>query len=157
VPSVVLGLGALVCFSQPPILLNGTLWIVIAVQTVRVLGFAYTTVTAALARLDPMLPLMAQSLGARPARALTKVTLPNLLPAITAAAALAVAMCMGELGATIMVYPPAWRPLSVSIFALSDRGQTYEASAATLLLLAVTGVLLFVIGAIRVGRQGIRT
>jgi 2-aminoethylphosphonate transport system permease protein len=71
------------------------------------------------------------------------------LPAITAAAALAVALCMGELGATIMVYPPSWRTLPVTVFTLSDRGDVFGASADTLLLLVATGVLLVLIGRIR--------
>jgi len=64
---------------------------------------------------------------------------------------------MGKLGATIMVYPPTWWPISVRVFALSDRGQIYDASAATLFPLAATGVLLFVVGAIRFRRRSIRT
>lgn len=154
VPSVVVGLGMLVAFSQRPILLNGTAWIVIAAQTVLVLSFAYSTVSAALLRLDGQLPLLASSLGARPARVLLQVTLPMLLPAITAAAALAVALCMGELGATIMIYPPSWRTLPVNIYSLSDRGDTYTASAQTLILLVATMLMLLLIGRIRIGRQG---
>jgi 2-aminoethylphosphonate transport system permease protein len=153
VPSVVLGFGLLVAFSRRPVLLNGTKWIVIAAQTMLVLSFAYSTVSAGLQRLDRHLLEVAASLGARPARVLTRVTLPLLLPSITAAAALAVALCMGELGATIMVYPSSWRTMPVSIFALSDRGDVFGASADTLLLLVATGLLLTAIGRIRVGQR----
>lgn len=153
VPSVVIGLSMLVAFSQRPILLNGTKWIVIAAQTVLVLSFAYSSVSAALVRLDPQLMHVASSLGATPTRALLRVQLPMLLPAITAATALAVALCMGELGATIMVYPPAWRTLPVQIFNLSDRGNTYLASANPLILLITTFALLTLISRVRVGRR----
>ena len=153
VPSVVLGLGLLVAFSQRPLLLNGTRWIVILAQTMLVLSFAYSTVSAALARFDNQVTNLAASLGARPARVLLTVRLPMLLPAIMAATALAVALCMGELGATIMVYPPSWRTLPVTIFGLSDRGNVYLASADTLMLLIATSILLVVIGRIRVGRR----
>lgn len=156
-PSVVVGLGLLVAFSEPPILLNGTRWIVVAAQTVLVLSFAYSTVSAALQRMDPTLLAVAGSLGARPSRVLLRVTLPILLPAISAAAALAVALCMGELGATIMVYPPNWRTLPVSIYGLSDRGQTFAASADTLLLLVATAVLLLLLGRIGAARRRRKT
>ena len=53
---------------------------------------------------------------------LLTVRLPLLLPAFTAAFGLSFALSMDELGATIMVYPPTWRTLPVTIFALSDRG-----------------------------------
>jgi 2-aminoethylphosphonate transport system permease protein len=154
VPSVVIGLGMLVAFSQAPIMLNGTKWIVIAAQTVLVLSFAYSTVSAALLRLDPQVLNLAASLGARPSRVLLRVRLPMLLPAITAATALAVALCMGEIGATIMIYPPNWRTLPVSIFSLADRGDTLLASADTFVLLITTFLLLALIGRIRVGHRG---
>lgn len=134
-------------------LLIAPLLVVIAAQTVLVLSFAYSTVSAALLRLDSQLLDLASSLGARPTRVMLRVTLPMLLPAITAAAALAVALCMGELGATIMIYPPSWRTLPVSIYSLSDRGDTYSASAETLLLLVTTLLLLLLIGRIRIGRH----
>jgi len=53
---------------------------------------------------------------------LLTVRLPLLLPAFTTAFGLSVALSVDELGATIMVYPPTWRTLPVTIFALSDRG-----------------------------------
>lgn len=145
VPSVVVGLGLLVAFSQRPILLNGTVWIVVIAQTMLVFAFAYSTVSAAVHRLDGALALVAASLGARPGRVLWRIQLPLLLPAITAAASLSAALCMGELGATIMVYPPGWRTLPVTIFALADRGQTFLASADTLVLLLTTFLVLFLL------------
>jgi 2-aminoethylphosphonate transport system permease protein len=140
VPSVVVGLGLLIAFSKPPLLLNGTAALVVLAQTVLVLSFAYSTVSAAVLRLDPEQERVAFSLGASRARVLTRVTLPALRPAIGAAAGLAVALCMGELGATIMVYPASWRTMPISIFTASDRGDLYSAAAGALLLIAVTFV-----------------
>jgi len=77
------------------------------------------------------------------------VRLPLLLPSLAAAAGLAVALSMGELGATIMVYPPSWRTLPVTLFTLSDRGDAFLASASTVVLLVVTALLLFALSRIR--------
>jgi hypothetical protein len=60
---------------------------------------------------------------------------------------LGLALSMGELGATIMLYPPSWRTLPVIIFAESDRGQVLVASASTVILLAITLVGLVALGA----------
>ena len=49
---------------------------------------------------------------------------------------------MGELGATVMVYPATWKTLPVTIFALTDRGQAFQAAACTTILLLVTLVAL---------------
>ncbi|MFE3290922.1 ABC transporter permease [Rhodococcus sp. NPDC059234] len=149
VPSVAIGLGLLIAFNSEPLLLGGTKWIVILAHTVLVLAFAFSSVSAALDRLDPAYRQAAESLGAGPARVLARVTLPLLLPALGAAAGLSIALSMGELGATVMVYPATWKTLPVTIFGLSDRGQVFQAAADTTLLLAVTLVALLVVGRIR--------
>ncbi|SKZ41228.1 2-aminoethylphosphonate transport system permease protein phnV [Mycobacteroides abscessus subsp. abscessus] len=149
VPSVAIGLGLLISFNSKPLLLGGTRWIVIVAHTVLVLAFAFSSVTAALERLDPAYKQAAESLGASPFRVLTRVTLPLLTPALGAAAGLAVALSMGELGATVMVYPATWKTLPVTIFGLSDRGQVFDAAACTTVLLATTLVALTVLGRIR--------
>lgn len=155
VPSVVVGLGLLTAFSKPPLLLNGTSAIVILAQTLLVLSFAYNTVSAATRNADPMMGTVAASLGAGAVRVLLTVRLPLLLPSIGAAAALAMALCMGELGATVMVYPSSWRTLPVTIFTLSDRGNVFMAAADTLVLVAVTLIVLAVIARFR-GRTEVR-
>ncbi|GAA1481372.1 ABC transporter permease subunit [Gordonia sinesedis] len=149
VPSVAIGLGLLIAFNSRPLLLGGTKWIVIVAHTVLVLAFAFSAVSAALERLDPAYEQAAESLGASGFRVLTRVTLPMLLPALGAAAGLAVALSMGELGATVMVYPATWKTLPVTIFGLSDRGQVFSAAACTTILLATTLVALIVLGRIR--------
>jgi 2-aminoethylphosphonate transport system permease protein len=97
----------------------------------------------------------AESLGAGSVRVLLKITLPLLMPALGAAAALAVALSMGELGATVMVYPATWKTLPVTIFALTDRGQVFQAAACTTILLLVTLLALVLLGRIR-GRAALR-
>ncbi len=66
VPSVSVGLGLLVAFSQPPVLLNGTMAIVVIAHLTLVSAFTYGNVSAGLARLGPEFEQMAESLGARP-------------------------------------------------------------------------------------------
>ncbi|WP_327144868.1 ABC transporter permease [Nocardia sp. NBC_01327] len=155
VPSVAIGLGVLIAFNERPLLLGGTKWIVILAHTVLVLAYAFSGVSAALDRLDPGYQQAAESLGAGPARVLFRITLPLLLPALGAAAGLAVALSMGELGATIMVYPATWKTLPVSIFAATDRGEVFNAAASTTLLVAVTLIALIILGRLR-GRAALR-
>ncbi|KIA65334.1 ABC transporter permease [Nocardia vulneris] len=155
VPSVAIGLGVLIAFNERPVLLGGTKWIVILAHSVLVLAYAFSAVSAALDRIDPGYRQAAESLGAGPARVLFQVTLPLLLPALGAAAGLAVALSMGELGATIMVYPATWKTLPVSIFAQTDRGEVFDAAASTTLLVLTTLVALILLGRIR-GRATLR-
>ncbi|MER5882788.1 ABC transporter permease subunit [Streptomyces sp. NPDC001941] len=149
VPSVVVGLAVLVAFSQPPVLLNGTRWIVVLAHTVLVTAFAYQSVSAAVVRLDPVYEQAAASLGARPWYVLWRVRLPLLLPSLNAAAGLCFALSMGELSATMMLYPPDWTPLPVLIFTATDRGSLFTGSALAVVLMAATLVVLLAVSRVR--------
>ncbi|WP_328551085.1 ABC transporter permease [Streptomyces sp. NBC_00358] len=149
VPSVVVGLAILVAFSKPPVLLNGTRWIVILAHTVLVTAFAHQSVSAAIVRLDPAYEQAAASLGARPSSVLWRVRLPLLLPSLTAAAGLCFALSMGELSATMMLYPPDWTPLPVQIYASTDRGALFTGSALAVVLMTATVLVLFAVSRIR--------
>jgi 2-aminoethylphosphonate transport system permease protein len=143
VPSVSVGLGLLVAFSRPPVLLNGTTAIVIIAHLVLISAFTYGNVSAGLARIPADVEQVASSLGATPGYRLRRVTLPLLTPYLIAAFSLSFAMSMGELGATVMVYPPGWVTLPVGIFALTDRGAVFDGAALTMVLAAVTLAVLF--------------
>jgi 2-aminoethylphosphonate transport system permease protein len=108
VPSVSIGLGLLVAFSQKPLLLNGTTAIVFIAHYVLISAFAFGNISAGLSRLSTDYEEVASSLGARPAYRLLHVTLPLVAPYLVAAFGLSFALSMGELGATVMVYPPGW-------------------------------------------------
>ncbi|MFB6710807.1 MULTISPECIES: ABC transporter permease [unclassified Streptomyces] len=149
VPSVVVGLAVLVAFSKPPMLLNGTRWIVILAHTILVTAFAYSSVSAAIVRLDPMYEQAAASLGARPSYVLWRIKLPLLLPSLTAAAGLCFALSMGELSATMMLYPPDWTPLPVQIFAATDRGSLFTGAAVAVVLMGTTLLVLLGVSRIR--------
>ncbi len=143
VPSVSVGLGLLVAFSRPPVLLNGTVAIVVIAHLVLISAFTYGNVSAGLSRISPDVEQVAESLGARPGYRLRRVTLPLVTPYLIAAFSLSFALSMGELGATVMVYPPGWVTLPVGIFALADRGAVFDGAALTIVLALVTLAVLF--------------
>jgi 2-aminoethylphosphonate transport system permease protein len=145
VPSVSVGLALLVAFSRPPFLLNGTTWIVLIAHFVLISAFTYGNVTAGLARIPIDCEQVAESLGARPLYRLRRVTLPLLLPYLVAAFSLSFALSMGELGATVMIYPPGWVTLPVKVFALSDRGAIFDAATLATLLGLGTMIVLVVL------------
>ena len=142
VPSVSVGLGLLVAFSQRPLLLNGTIAIVIVAHFVLISAFTFGNVSAGLSRLAPDYEQVASCLGARPAYRLWHVTLPLIAPYLIAAFGLSFALSMGELGATVMVYPPGWVTLPVAIFSQTDRGAIFSGAALTMVLVVATLALL---------------
>jgi 2-aminoethylphosphonate transport system permease protein len=142
VPSVSVGLGLLVAFSQKPLLLNGTTAIVFVAHYVLISAFAFGNISAGLSRLAPDYEEVASCLGARPAYKLVHVTLPLVAPYLVAAFGLGFALSMGELGATVMVYPPGWVTMPVAIFGLTDRGDIFSGAALATILVVVTLALL---------------
>src|SRR5258708_14475633 len=102
VPSVSVGLGLLVAFSQRPLLLNGTIAIVILAHFVLISAFSFGNVSAGLARLTPDYEEVASILAARPAYRLLKVTLPLIAPYLVPPFRLRFALSTGVLGATVI-------------------------------------------------------
>ncbi|CGL05053.1 2-aminoethylphosphonate ABC transport system%2C membrane component PhnV [Salmonella enterica subsp. enterica serovar Typhi] len=136
IPSVSVGLGILVAFSQGPLQMNGTLWIVL------ISAFTFSNVSTGLARISADIENVASSLGASPWYRLRHVTLPLLMPWMVSELALSLSLSMGELGATVMIYPPGWTTLPVAIFSLTDRGNIADGAALTIVLVAITLLLM---------------
>ncbi|WP_150321662.1 ABC transporter permease subunit, partial [Enterobacter hormaechei] len=134
IPSVSVGLGILVAFSQGPLQMNGTFWIVLAAHFVLISAFTFSNVSTGLTRISADIESVASSLGASPWYRLRHVTLPLMAPWMISALALSLSLSMGELGATVMIYPPGWTTLPVTIFSLTDRGNIADGSALTIVL-----------------------
>ena len=142
IPSVSVGLGILVAFSQGPLQMNGTLWIVLTAHFVLVSAFTFSNVSTGLARVSADIENVASSLGASPWYRLRHVTLPLLMPWMMSALARSLSLWRGERGATVMIYPPGWTTLPVTIFSLTDRGNIADGAALTIVLVAITLLLM---------------
>lgn len=150
VPSVVIGLSLLLGFSRAPFRLNGLPLLVVIAHVVLVMAFAYSTASAALVRADPAYVQVAASLGAKPGYVLRRVTLPLLTPALIAGAGLSFALSMGELGATVMVYPANFATQPVKVFEITDKSADFLTGGAyTTVLLGATGIVLGAMSLIR--------
>lgn len=153
VPSVVLGLSVLIAYHKAPLDLSSSAAIVVFVQLALVLPFCYRCAAAALRPELTVLREAAASLGAPPAMVLLRVVLPQLVPAIRASLALGFALSLGELGATLTVYPPGFATVPIVVVGQVERGYYLPASALSLILLAVSLAALMLIAA-RVPRRG---
>jgi len=147
VPSVVLGLAVLIAYHKRPLDLSSSAAIVVFVQLALVLPFCYRCAAAALRPELTILREAAASLGAPPA-----MVLPQLVPAIRASLALGFALSLGELGATLTVYPPGFATVPIVVVGQVERGYYLPASALSLILLLVSLAALLLIAA-RVPRR----
>lgn len=152
VPSVVLGLAVLISYSNRPFDISSSWQIVVLGQTALVLPFAYRIIAAALQQDLPVLGEAAKTLGAPPLMILKDVTLPMLAPAIRTSIAFSMAISLGELGVTMMVYPPGFATVPIEVIGKVNRGFYYEGSALALILLTISLVMLMAIAFVRFGR-----
>jgi len=136
-PTVVIGLALLVAFHRPPVMLTGTPLIVGLAHFLIVFPFTYRSVAGVLEGLDPRYEEVAASLGAGEATIVARVVVPLVAPGILSGFVLSFALSMGELGATTMVYPPAFRTMPIAVYGLVERGFYAQGAAMSVVLLAV--------------------
>jgi putative spermidine/putrescine transport system permease protein len=104
VPPLVVGLGFLLAFNHPPLVLAGTVWIVVFGHAALGFPFFFRTVYAGIASIgiQPLLEAAAAS-GAGLWARLRYVLLPNLLPSLLSGSLVVFAISMGEFEITSMV------------------------------------------------------
>lgn len=147
VPSVVLGLAVLIAYHQKPVDLSSSAAIVVLVQLALILPFCYRCAAAALRPELTILREAAASLGAPSSMVLRRVLLPQLVPALRASLALGFALSLGELGATMTVYPPGFATVPIVVIGQVERGYYLPASALSLLMLVASLAALMLIAA----------
>lgn len=118
------------------LLLTGTSLILIYALSVRFLTVAYNSVDGGLARIPPSLDAAARSLGAKPARVLTRIYAPLLRPSLLAAAALVFIDTVRELPATLILRPFNLETLATRTYRLASDERLVEASIPALILFA---------------------
>lgn len=121
------------------------------------LPFVVRAVQPVLQELDREMEEAAASLGAPAPAILHRIILPNLLPAILSGVALAFARAMGEFGSVVLLsgnIPFQTEVASVHIYTQAESGNLSGAAALSVVLLAVSLVVLLVISALeRWGRK----
>lgn len=148
VSTVILGLGYLVGFSQPPFELRSS-WLVIPLaQSLIALPLVVRLLTDALKQISPEVKEAATMDGATPTQIWWQVELPLAQPSIVAAAGFAAVIALGDFGAASFLSFGDQETLPVVLYALISRpgGTNYgmAMAASVLLMLAVTLVVLAV-------------
>jgi iron(III) transport system permease protein len=119
-PGTVVAIAIAESYGKPSPLLGsfvlvGTFWILPVVYFLRFMPLVVRAVQASMEQLDPSLDEAAGSLGARWWQRLRRVTLPLVLPGAIAGALLAFVIALGEYVASVLVFVPSNRPVSIAI------------------------------------------
>ena len=118
------------------LILTGTSALLIYALSVRFLTVAFNSIDGGLSKIPPSLDAAARSLGAKPARVLTRIYAPLLSPSIAAAAALVFIDTLRELPATLILRPFNLETLATRTYRLASDERLVEASIPALILLA---------------------
>ncbi len=151
-PTIVAGLTLLALYGpHSPFHVNlaGTRLGIGAALLFVTLPFCVRSVQPVLAELDTEIEEAAASLGASPRQVLRRVVLPSILPAVLAGAGLAFARAVGEFGSVVLIsanIPFKTEVASSWIYSLSQSGDLPGASAVSVVLVAISLLVLVAIG-----------
>ena len=111
-PGVILAVGLIQIFSNPPLAISGTPWLLIPAVTVVVMPFAYRAVANAFEGANVReLAEAARSLGASDLQILSWVIFPTVLPGVLSGGVLALSASFGEFSLAQLIVGSAWETL----------------------------------------------
>ena len=145
VPGVVLAIGFLLCFQYGAIDLIGTSTIIVLMLFVRRLPYGVRATSAVLRQIKPSIEEAAVNLGASPLQAFARVTVPLMLPGVIAGAMMSFITAINELSATLLLYTARTTTMPVRIYSAVLDGEFGIAAALAALLLASSGLCVFVV------------
>jgi iron(III) transport system permease protein len=143
IPGTVVGVGLIVVYNHPPLILTGTWMILLVSYFIRHLPYPVRACTAMLQQIDLRVEEASVTLGVPPFRTFWRVTVPLMAPAILSGATLAWMTTIGELSSSILLYSGPWATMSVEIFTQVFSNHFGTASALASILIVAAGVPLF--------------
>lgn len=146
VPGTVIGIGYILAFNQRPLLLTGTMVILVANFLFRYIPVGIQSGMAGLRQIDPAIEEAATNLGASTQRTFRRVTLPLLVPAFFSGLVFSFVRAMTAISAAIFLVSADWNLMTVQILSQTEAGRLGAAAAFSLLLILI---ILLAIGLIR--------
>jgi iron(III) transport system permease protein len=137
-PGTVMAVGVLLAFIRPPLILYGTIWILLVAYVARAVPLATRSANSTLRQIDVSLEEAARIVGASQLEALRRVLLPLARPGLAVAFLLVFIPSLGELSATILLYSSGAETISVAVFRLNELGQLEVVAALAVFTILVT-------------------
>jgi iron(III) transport system permease protein len=148
VPGTVVGIGYILAFNNPPLLLTGTLTILVLAFVFRYVPVGIQSGIAVLKQIDPSIEEAAQNLGADGVTTFRKVTLPLIAPAFFSGLIYAFVRAMTAISAAIFLVSANWNLMTVQILNQVGSGRLGVAAAFSIVLILIVTVAIAVIGAL---------
>ncbi len=138
IPGVVLAVGLFVAYTRPPLLLYGTLWILFVAYLTKEMPVGYSQSDVTFRGIHPELEEAGRVLGAGRLRVLREITAPLARSGIIATWCFIFIGVIRELSASIILFTPNTKVMSVVIFDLKEEGQFGAIAVLGLFMLAMT-------------------
>ncbi len=145
VPGTVVGIGYILAFNQPPLVLTGTAAIIILLFIFRDLAVGVQTGIAELQQVDPSIEEASTDLGADSSHTFRKITLPLITPAFYSGLAFTFVKCMTAISAVIFVVSGKWNLITIAILGSVENSDLSQAAAFSVVIIVFILLALWLI------------
>ena len=142
IPGIVLGVGLFLAYTRGPVVLYGTLWILLLAYVTIELPAAYQQLQSSFRSLAPELEEAGRILGASRMRTLRDITAPLLGPSLVATWCFVFVAVVRELSAAVILFTSETKVLSVLIFDLKESGDLAAIAVLGLTMLVLTAAVI---------------
>jgi len=154
VPAVVLSLGILAVWMRPPVVLYGTIWIMLIAYVALFIPFGIRILNPAIRQISVDLEEGARVAGATRWVEVRRILWPLVQPAVVAAWLMLFVICMRELAGSIFLYSPGTEVVAVVIIRLWQTGSYGLMAAFAAFILVLSTAVIATIGAYRMAATG---
>lgn len=144
IPGAVLGITLLGAFNKPPIMISGTVAIMIVSYVIRKLPYTIRSSTGILYQIDSNIEEASISLGVSPIKTFFKITAMMMMPGVLSGAIISWITTINELSSSIILYTGETGTISVAIYSEVVRGGYGTAAALASILTLVTTITLLI-------------
>ena len=153
IPGSVLGISLILAFNQKPVVLTGTVLILVVSYTIRKLPFTLRSSIATLYQIDPAIEEASISLGVPPMKTFAKTTAILMLPGMLSGAVLSFIATINELSSTIILYSGKTGTISVAIYTEIFKDGYGTAAALATILTVSTDIALIIFDKVSGGKS----
>jgi len=138
-PGTVIGLGYVLTYNTPPLVLTGGSFILVVALVIRSMPVGTRSAIAALKQIDPSIEEAASICGASSRKVFTSVTIPLIRPIFFSSTVYSFIRGMTLVSTIIFLVSAKWQMLTVAIMNQVDQGLYGAANAYCLVLIAIVG------------------
>ena len=144
IPGAVVGIGLVMAFNRQPVVLTGTVTIMVIALVVRRIPYTIRSSVAILQQIPITIEEASISLGSSKLKTFALITIPMMGSGIIAGAILSWVTIITELATAIILYNTRTITLTLAIYSFVSRGNYGYAAALATVLTALTIVSLFI-------------